>query len=890
MSEDDFSPGSTGNERLFWQDGRWRPGLLIDWARWNPEADARQRQAEGRPSLSLAARAALPLGAAAKGDGGWRTMVAKLLGDAPSQQAASPSNVNALSASQFSLGRPPSSKVFVANRASQLFWDGATWVDGSAMHWPDWNPEEDAHQRRHAGFPPLNLKSRIWNIGELGDLRGGPSRQQIERAWSAVREQSTPEKYGTYLRYRMAMLRGDAMASVPAPPLTPYDGSHDALTPAGGQPSKWQRRWPWIRRGLWILTALLALTIAWLAFTAPLSRSLQPIVPPQMTILSAQGTEISRHGDIVDRPVDIAALPPHVVQAFLATEDRTFYSHIGISARGFGRALWTNVTTGRTQGGSTITQQLAKFTFLNADQTITRKAREALIALWMEVWLTKDEILGRYLSNAHFGGNVYGLRAASLHYFYRQPERLTLTQSAMLAGMLRAPNRYNPLRHLDRAQERERVVLGAMVDAGYLSEAQRRSVRMATTDNRARESLPSGTYFADWALPQAREGVDPGYEPVQVTTTLDDRMQRIARQATSGAALGQAQVALVAMRTNGEVVAMVGGRSYAQSPFNRATQARRQPGSTFKLVVYYAALQAGMTPDTPVDDNPITTGTYRPVNSGGRYRGQITLREAFARSSNVVAVRLYQELGSAAIQSAARDLGITAELPDNASVALGSASMTLLELTAAYASVAANQAPVEPHAIRRPDQNWFERLFDGRGPIGSSAQAQLLDMLRSTIEQGTGRAARLGVPAFGKTGTSQDNRDALFVGFAGDLVVGVWVGNDDNSPLRGVSGGGLPARIWRDFMAQAVPGAAPQRRPAPPPPTPDEGIFDDLPIPDTPAVRYDPQNGVTVDGSVGGLDVRIGRDGVDVQPGDDLQERIDNIRRRAEELDTQAVR
>jgi penicillin-binding protein 1A len=775
MGDADYPGGRSSGERLFWQDGRWRPGVLIDWARWNPEADAEARAADGRP-------------AASQGD----VAAAQLFGSFGSPDAA------------------------------------------------------------EGGAPRAQRKPFSWR-------------------WP----------------FRRELAAASVVAPAPAAP-----AFADGLPPGEAPPrSKWHRRWPWIRRGLWAFATLLALIIAWLAFTAPLSRSLQPIVPPQMTILSAQGTPIARNGDVVDRPVEVAALPPHVVQAFLATEDRTFYDHIGISARGFTRALWTNITTGRTQGGSTITQQLAKFTFLNADQTITRKAREALIAIWMEVWLTKDEILGRYLSNAHFGGNVYGLRAASLHYFYRQPERLTLTQAAMLAGMLRAPNRYNPLRNLDGAQERERVVLRAMVDAGYLTEDQRRAVRLATTDHRARESLPSGTYFADWALPQAREGVDPGYEPVEVTTTLDDRMQRFARQATSGAALGRAQVALVAMRTNGEVVAMVGGRSYAASPFNRATQARRQPGSTFKLVVYYAALQAGMTPDTPVDDNPITTGTYRPVNAGGRYRGQITLREAFAQSSNVVAVRLYQELGSAAIQSAARDLGITAELPDNASVALGSASMTLLELTSAYAAVAANQAPVEPHAIRRPEQSWFERMFDGRGPIGSNAQAQLLDMLRTAIEDGTGRAARLGVPAFGKTGTSQDNRDALFIGFAGDLVVGVWVGNDDNSPLRGVSGGGLPARIWRDFMVQAVPGAAPQRRPPPQPeaPRPDEGIFDDLPIPDTPAVRIDPNTGISVDGNIGGVDVRIGPGGVNVQPGEDLQNRIDEIRRRAEELETQAV-
>jgi penicillin-binding protein 1A len=737
------------------------------------------------------------------------------------------------------------------------------------IDWARWNPEADAQQRRVEGRPAVSPEA-LYRQKLFGTAPPGES-------WLKTA--------GDFLFGRPRQ----SEAPSPSPPAATDAPSADTAQPPP-QPNTWQRRWPWIKRGLWSFAAIFMLLVAWLGFTAPLSRSLQPIVPPQMTLLSAQGTPIARHGDIVDRPVEVANLPPHVVQAFLATEDRTFYSHIGISARGFARALWTNVTTGRTQGGSTITQQLAKFTFLNADQTITRKAREALIALWMEVWLTKDEILSRYLSNAHFGGRVYGLRAASLHYFYRQPERLTLTQAAMLAGMLRAPNRYNPLTNLARAQERERVVLAAMVDAGYLTEEGRRRVQLATTDNRATQGPPSGTYFADWALPQARETVDPGYEPVSVTTTLDDRLQRIARRAVNGAALGRAQVALVAMRPNGEVVAMIGGRSYADSAFNRATQARRQPGSTFKLVVYYAALQAGLTPDSPVDDNPITTGTYRPANAGGRYRGQITLREAFAQSSNVVAVRLYQELGSDRVNRAARDLGITTDLPDNASVALGSASMTLMELTAAYAAIAANQAPVEPHAIVRPEPSWAERLFDGRGPIGSSARNHLMDMLRHTINEGTGRAARLNIEAFGKTGTSQDSRDALFVGFAGDLVVGVWVGNDDNSPLRGVSGGGLPARIWRAFMADAVPGAAARPAPRPrPEPVEERGIFDDLPVNiDTPSVEIDRRGGVNIEGNVGGVDVRVNGNGVEIDPGEALRQRMDEIRRRAEELEAAA--
>ena len=665
---------------------------------------------------------------------------------------------------------------------------------------------------------------------------------------------------------------GPAPRSDSAPGVNPYVPPPFSATisrePAEGPRWPWSRRWKWIKRGSLAFVLLLMLTIGWLAITAPLSKSLQPIAPPQLTLVSADGQPIARNGAIVDRPVDVTKLPPHVIHAFLATEDRRFYDHWGVDPRGIARALWTNVTTGRRQGGSTITQQLAKFTFLTADQTYTRKAREMLIAWWMEAWLTKDEILSRYLSNAYFGDNVYGLRAASLHYFYRQPERLTLSQAAMLAGLVKAPSRLAPTRNLRAAREREKVVLAAMVDAGYLTEAERRAVRLASTDTRARSNLPTGTYFADWAMPQARATVQSGYGEARVTTTLDGRLQDIARRVTARGDLGRAQVALVAMRPNGEVVAMIGGRNYRDSPFNRATQARRQPGSTFKLVVYYAALRAGMTPETMIDDSPITEGDYRPENSGERYRGMIPLREAFARSSNVAAVRLYQQLGSEAVNDAARDLGITSPLADNASVALGSSGVTLIELTAAYAAFAGGERPVEPHALRREEPGFFESLFDGRSAISSSHQEAMRSMLRAVVTDGTGRRAGLAIPAYGKTGTSQDNRDALFVGFAGDLVVGVWVGNDDNSPLRRVNGGGLPAQIWQDFMSRAIPGAAPRR--APPrerePETPQ--IFDDLPITiGEPQVTISGNNGVAVDTRIGDVGITIDRDGVSLRPG-----------------------
>jgi penicillin-binding protein 1A len=662
------------------------------------------------------------------------------------------------------------------------------------------------------------------------------------------------------------------------------------------------RLW-WTSRILAGLLFVFILLAGWLAVTAPLNKSLQPIAPPQLTLLARDGTPIARNGAIVDEPVKVADLPPHVVQAFLAIEDRRFYDHWGVDPRGIARAAWSNLTTGRTQGGSTITQQLAKFTFLTPEQNFTRKAREALIAFWLEAWLTKDEILERYLSNAYFGDNTYGLRAASLHYFYRQPERLRPEQAAMLAGLLQAPSRYAPTKNFDLAEERMRTVVGAMVDAGYVTQAEARSMRTPRLDVRQKNDLPTGTYFADWALPQARALSEVGYARLTLTTTLDSRLQAVARRAVANAPLGSAQVALVAMRPNGEVVAMIGGRDYADSVFNRATQARRQPGSTFKLFVYLAALREGWDADDTISNQPIEAGAYRPRNAGERYSESIALEDAFAQSSNVAAVRLLSEVGSDAVIDTARDLGVTSPLAEgDPSLALGTSTMTLMELTAAYAGVAANSFPVKPTAFAKQEQGWLAWLWDGPSTVSESDHEALEDMLRAAINRGTGRAAMLPGPNFGKTGTTQDHRDALFVGYAGDLVVGVWVGNDDNSPLAGVTGGGLPARIWRDFMNHAVgvdarPAPAPSRNPDPRGPVQPQDVAPG----NVPGAEYVLQDGTRVriggDGAVVAFDVdgrpvelRVdGQDGVSLAPGRDLREEAAERLREAREQAREAV-
>ena len=655
---------------------------------------------------------------------------------------------------------------------------------------------------------------------------------------------------------------------------------------------KWWQREHWFgRRKRWwvvrIIAGMLALFIAlvaWLAVTAPLNKSLEPIAPPQITLLASDGTPIARNGAVVDEPVDIDTLPPHVVEAFLAIEDRRFYDHWGVDPRGIARAAFTG-----TGGGSTITQQLAKFTFLTPERSLSRKAREALIAFWLEAWLTKDEILERYLSNAYFGDNVYGLRAASLHYFYRKPENLLPNQAAMLAGLLQAPSAYAPTRHYERAEKRMKLVVQSMVAAGYITEAEARAMRSPALDVRLKSDLPTGTYFADWALPEARQMSETGYARQTLTTTLDARLQNIARRVTSRAPLGEAQVALVAMRTNGEVVAMIGGKDYEKSPFNRATQAKRQPGSTFKLFVYLAAMRDGWSPDDTISNAKIEQGGYRPENSGGRYSESLTLEQAFAQSSNVAAVRLFGEVGSEKVIDAARDLGVTSPLTKgDPSMALGTSTMSLLELTAAYAGVAGNAYPVEPRAFATPERGWFESMVDGPSSFSGSTSRKMDRLLRSVIDGGTGRSARLSTPAFGKTGTTQDNRDAVFVGYAGDLVVGVWIGNDDNSPLKGISGGGLPARIWRDFMSQAL-GAAAAPKPPTPTRSPDpDGPIEPLDVPDLEDIPLGDGNSrlrirdgeavfsTEIDGIP--VDIRVSDDGIGVD-----EAAIEEARRRAEE-------
>jgi len=629
----------------------------------------------------------------------------------------------------------------------------------------------------------------------------------------------------------------------------------------------------WILRGIAAGIILLVIAIGWLAVTAPLSKSLQPPTPPSITLTADDGTPIARRGAIIGKPVDAAKLPPHVTQAFLAIEDRRFYSHWGIDPRGILRAFVHNVGSGGVrEGGSTITQQLAKNAFLDSDRTAARKIREVMISFWLEAWLTKDEILSRYLSNVYFGDNVYGLRAASVHYFGREPDKMNIGQAAMLAGLVKAPSRLAPTGNLEGARKREMVVVRAMADAGFLTKAEAADVQPQRVLASRPTQLPSGTYFADWVLPEARDQAGEIKTEATVKTTLDRRLQRTAERVVRQAGLRQAQVAIVAMHRDGRVVAMVGGKDYGKSPFNRATQARRQPGSTFKLFVYLAAMRAGKTPDTMADDNPVEIAGWKPKNDDGRYLGQIPLRRAFARSSNVVAARLTQEVGVRNVIKAARDLGISTPIPNEATIGLGTAEVSLLELTAAYAGVANGTYPVQPRGLEEvpaANKSWYQSLTGGSHKMPDDIREHMLDLLSSSI-RGTGREAALTMDAYGKTGTSQQNRDAWFIGFAGDLVVGVWVGNDDSTPNPGLHGGGVPAQIWRQFMVSALniaPVAAPvvveDNAMDPEAVDPEQGIGDAI-------GEAIPQAEGTLDGF--GLQMKMGRDGsISITPGRDRE-------------------
>lgn len=564
--------------------------------------------------------------------------------------------------------------------------------------------------------------------------------------------------------------------------------------------------------------------LVWALKDVPWSEIRAGTLKPVVVLETSDGGPLVRQGPYQGPYAQYEAFPPHLIDAVLSIEDRRFMDHFGIDIRGISRALVRNFEAGSVvEGGSTITQQLIKLQYLDSDRTIKRKIQEFVISLWLEWKLGKREILTRYLNSAYLGAGATGMPAAARIYFNKEIGDLDLAESAMLAGLLRAPSQWNPIDNFAGARQRTSVVLDTMVANEKIAapEAERVKANFA----RLHPTAPpprAGSWFADWISPQAGEiaGASPGSTTVR--TTLVPRLQQIAERVikrtldTEGKAAGASQAALVVMTPEGAVVAMVGGRDYRQSQFNRAVTAMRQPGSTFKLFVYYAALKAGFTLSDQILDAPIDINGWSPENSGGRYRGWVSLAEAFARSLNAPTVVLAQEVGLDKVIAAARELGINAPLANTPSLALGTSEISLLDLTSAYASVRLGKAPVEPWGIVDFQAAGQSRAFRVGAPTApaidlSAYQPDLLRLLQLVVERGTGRGADPGAFAAGKTGTSQNNRDAWFVGFTEPFVAGVWVGNDNDTPMKGVTGGDLPANIWREFMREAM--AEPQTEP-----------------------------------------------------------------------------
>ncbi|MFM2444942.1 MAG: hypothetical protein RJB09_2128 [Pseudomonadota bacterium] len=573
--------------------------------------------------------------------------------------------------------------------------------------------------------------------------------------------------------------------------------------------------------GVWGLIAVGGL-IAWHASQLPpIDKLAVPKRPPNIAIMGDDGRRLANRGDTGGAAVSLRDLPAYLPKAFIAIEDRRFYHHWGIDPVGVTRALVRNMSgRGPMQGGSTLTQQLAKNLFLTQERTMARKVQEAILALWLERKFSKDQILELYLNRVYFGSGAYGVEAAARKYFGHGARETTLPEAAMLAGLMKAPTKLAPNRHPAAAVDRASQVITAMAQEGMITDrmAALAIMQPATV---SRETAGSINYAADYVMDVLDETVGAIDEDIVVTTTLSADKQAAAEKALteeldkSGKRYGVAQGALVSMDPNGQIKALVGGRNYAESQFNRAVSARRQPGSSFKPFVYLTALERGLTPETIRDDAPINIRGWQPENASQDYQGQVTLTRALAMSLNTVAVRLGLEVGPKAVAATAHRLGIASDLQPNASIALGTSEVTPLELVSAYAPFANGGIRVQPHIITRVRTADGKLLYQRKGAsfgrvIEFDHVGMMNAMLQETLIIGTGKHAELpGWQAAGKTGTSQDHRDAWFVGYTSQLVTGVWLGNDDNSPTRKTSGGNLPVNIWSKYMRTALLGAAP---------------------------------------------------------------------------------
>src|SRR5215475_14454940 len=572
--------------------------------------------------------------------------------------------------------------------------------------------------------------------------------------------------------------------------------------------------------GLWGTIALVA-AVVWAGAHLPAIQSLEiPKRPPSIEIVGIDGSVLAERGEMAGANVALKDLPPYLPKAFIAIEDRRFYSHYGIDPVGILRAAVANVLRrGVSQGGSTLTQQLAKNLFLTQERTMQRKLQEVELALWLERKHSKNEILELYLNRVYFGSGAYGVEAAAQKYFGKPAKSVTIAEAAMLAGLVKSPSRLAANRNPEGAEQRAQVVLAAMADAKFITEAQ----AQASIGHPSYNVKPAGAgtvnYVADWIGEVLDDLVGQIDQTIVVQTTIDPKLQSVAEAAiidelaAKSVKFNVTQGALVAMTPDGAVRAMVGGRNYADSQFNRAVTARRQPGSAFKPFVYLTAIEHGLTPDTVRQDAPLDLKGWKPENYSREYLGPVTLTQALAMSLNTVAVRLGIEVGPKNVVRTAHRLGISSKLEANPSIALGTSEVSVTELVGAYAAFANGGLAASPHVVTKIRTMEGNKLLYARQPeqpnqvIEPRYVAMMNTMMQETIASGTARKADIpGWTAAGKTGTSQDFRDAWFIGYTANLVTGVWLGNDDNSPTRKATGGGLPVEVWTRFMRIAHQG------------------------------------------------------------------------------------
>ena len=572
--------------------------------------------------------------------------------------------------------------------------------------------------------------------------------------------------------------------------------------------------------GLWAVIAAVGI-IAFAVSTLPPIQSLEvPKRPPTVEIAGTDGRTLVMRGEMSGRDVSIKELPTYLPRAFVAIEDRRFFSHYGVDPIGLLRATAANVLhRGVSQGGSTLTQQLAKNRFLTQQRTLWRKMQEAVLALWLERKFSKTEILELYLNRVYFGSGAYGVEAAAQKYFGKPAREVKIAEAAMLAGLVKSPSRLAPSRNPDGAARRAQAVLTAMTELGFVTE----TMAKAALAQPARAVKPAGgsiNYVADWIMDVLDDLVGRVDQDLVVETSIDPVLQAAAEKALvdelalKGQKFDVAQGAVVAVTPEGAVRAMVGGKNYAESQFNRAVAAKRQPGSAFKPFVYLTALERGLTPDSVREDKPVALKGWKPENYGHEYHGPVTLTQALSHSLNTVSVRLTLEVGPGAVAKTAYRLGIASKLDANPSLALGTSEVSLLELTCAYAPFANGGNAITPHVVERVRTRAGKMLYArAPQPLGRIIEpryvAMMNAMMRETLVSGTAQKAQFpGWPAAGKTGTSQDFRDAWFIGYTGHLVTGVWVGNDDSSPTKKATGGSIPVDVWSQFMRAAHQGVA----------------------------------------------------------------------------------